>query len=192
MKEEVKKILDKWLGCADSNGFYRKCALPKEDMQKLVNEICQLFQHSEQEKPPMPERECICGGYGFKPFKAIGKIIHCYECDAYHSGKIAQHDDDVAFYSARIAQLKAHYQSLMLKEYERGMTDGSEIPTQQAYETGKDSGRAEGSKEERERIIKWLEERLAPAYEQISGGEFHMTNGYFLAKDVLESLRGEA
>ena len=34
--------------------------------------------------------ECICGRYDFEPFKSGEEMIHCYECNAYHDGKLAQ------------------------------------------------------------------------------------------------------
>lgn len=37
--DNIEKILDKWLGCADDKGIYRKCTLPKEDRIKLVKEL---------------------------------------------------------------------------------------------------------------------------------------------------------
>lgn len=36
--------------------------------------------------------DCICGSYDFEPFYSdlSKETIHCYECDAYNTGKQAQ------------------------------------------------------------------------------------------------------
>ena len=45
--------------------------------------------------------ECICGGYDFEPFESAysEEICHCYECDAYNTGKRDQ--AEIAFKAGR-------------------------------------------------------------------------------------------